>query len=275
MIKLFYFSLWSLLVPFGSIGQSGNLNKSKKIWAFSSQPSWQSEFDKNGFPDTSKWSYNTGGHGWGNNEKQFYTREKNVFTKNGLLYIVSKKESYNGADYTSARMVTKNKGDFLYGRMEVKARLPQGRGLWPAIWMLPTTNQYGEWPASGEIDIMEQVGFDEKNIHFSIHNEAFNWMKSTQKTAQKIIPTATADFHSYRMDWTPDYIKGFIDGIEYFEFLNDGKGPDHWPFDHPFYLVLNIAVGGNWGGEKGIDSTLFPAVMLVDFVRYYPLESTK
>ncbi len=272
MIKQLSFFLLAIAIPLLSYCQHPETIQQIREWKFSVNPTWQDEFDKNGLPDSSKWSYDIGGSGWGNNEKQYYTNDKNAVVTSGILNIIAKKEDFKGMDYTSARMVTKNKGDFLYGRIEVKAQLPTGRGSWPAIWMLPSTKKYGGWPNSGEIDIMEQVGYDEKNIHFSIHNEAFNWPKNTQKTAQKIIPTACSDFHIYRMDWTPDYIMGFIDGEEYFNFKNDGEGAAHWPFDEPFYLILNIAVGGNWGGQKGIDDSIFPAKMLVDYVRYYSLE---
>lgn len=270
MIKQIFLFINGMLILAISIAQ-----QPETAWQFAAVPGWSDEFNEDGLPDTANWSYEIGGHGWGNNELQYYTNGRNVYVKDGVLSISAKKEKAEGKSYTSTRMVTRNKHDFLYGRIEVRAKLPSGRGLWPAIWMMPTKSVYGGWPNSGEIDIMEQVGFDEKTIHFSIHNEAFNWPKNTQKTAQKVIPTATEDFHVYRMDWTPEYIKGFIDGVAYFYFENDRKGHEHWPFDQQFYLILNIAVGGNWGGQKGIDESIFPGIMFVDFVRYYPLVSKK
>ncbi len=243
-----------------------------KKWEFESTPSWSDEFDKNGLPDSTKWSYDTGGNGWGNNELEYYTKGKNAIIKNGILQIEARKEKIGNNNYSSVRMVTKNKGDFLYGRFEVRAKLPTGRGLWPAIWMLPTDWKYGGWPASGEIDIMEQVGYDPENIHITMHTKDYNHTIHTQKTSITRIPTATSAFHVYRVDWTPAYIQGFIDGVQVYEFKNEGKGFATWPFDQRFHFLLNIAVGGNWGGAKGVDDSVFPAKMEVDYVRVYPLK---
>ncbi|HYK56934.1 MAG TPA: glycoside hydrolase family 16 protein, partial [Flavisolibacter sp.] len=185
--------------------------------------------------------------------------------------IEAKKEERGGKGYTSARMVSKNKGDFLYGRFEARAKIPKGPGLWPAIWMLPTDWAYGGWPRSGEIDIMEQVGFEPQKLHISVHTEAYNHVKGTQKTATTIIPSATDDFHLYRVDWTPEDIKGYIDERLIFSFANEHKTVAEWPFDKKFHWLLNIAVGGNWGGLQGVDDTVFPAKMEVDYVRVYKL----
>jgi beta-glucanase (GH16 family) len=168
-------------------------------------------------------------------------------------------------------MVTKNKADFLYGRFEIRAKLSDGKGLWPAIWMLPTDRVYGDWPNSGEIDIMEQVGFDPYNIHISTHTGALNWINGNGVTTVTNVPTATTDFHVYRIDWTPYAIRGFIDGTQQFQFTNSGKGPSYWPFDQQFHLLLNIAVGGDWGGQQGVDDSFFPATMQVDYVRVYKM----
>ncbi len=242
-----------------------------KARRFENTPVWADEFNTDGKPDTSKWGYDIGGSGWGNNELQYYTAGENVRIKNGLLSIEARKEQREGKNYTSARMVSKNKGDFLYGRFEARAKIPKGRGLWPAIWMLPTDWAYGGWPRSGEIDIMEQVGFEPEKLHISVHTEAYNHIKGTQKTATTIIPTATDDFHLYRVDWTPEEIKGYIDDKLIFSFANEHKTVAEWPFDKKFHWLLNIAVGGNWGGMQGVDDTIFPAKMEVDYVRVYKL----
>lgn len=240
-------------------------------WAFETTPSWEDNFDATGTPDPAKWSYDVGGSGWGNDELQYYTNSGNARTENGNLVIEAKRENNSGLEYTSARLVTKGKGDFLYGRIEVRAKLPKGRGTWPAIWMLSTDEQYGTWPASGEIDIMEHVGYDPNKIHASIHTTAYNHIRNTQKTAEKIIPDATDAFHIYRTDWTPYAIRTYIDGEMYFEFINEGNGYTVWPFDKKQHLLLNIAVGGSWGGVQGVDNAIFPATMEVDYVRVYNL----
>lgn len=242
-----------------------------KNWQFETTPTWQDEFSTGTAPDPAKWNFEVGGGGWGNNELQYYTPGTNSTVSGGNLIITAKKETLSGREFTSSRMTTKGKGDWVYGRMEVRAKLPKGRGTWPAIWMFPTDLSYGNWPASGEIDIMEHVGYDANNIHFSLHSAAYNFMKGNQKTATKIIPTATDDFHTYRVDWTPYSIKGFIDGEQYFESVNPNNGYTSWPYDKRFFLLLNIAVGGDWGGVQGVDNSVFPATMTIDYVRYYKI----
>jgi beta-glucanase (GH16 family) len=167
--------------------------------------------------------------------------------------------------------VTKGKGDFLYGRFEIKAKLPAGKGTWPAIWMLPTDWAYGDWPKSGEIDIMEHVGYDPDVIHITTHTEAYYFKIGTQKTATKKIANATTDYHLYRVDWTPYAISGYIDNQLIFKFVNEGKGYTVWPFDKKFHLLLNIAVGGDWGGAQGMDDSIYPVTMDVDYVRVYKM----
>ncbi|MBW7847629.1 MAG: glycoside hydrolase family 16 protein [Bacteroidales bacterium] len=241
-------------------------------WEFESEPSWADEFDYQGVPDPLKWSYDLGGHGWGNNELQYYTdRAENAFVDNGVLSITARKENFEQKEYTSARLVSKYKGDLLYGRVEVRAKIPAGRGTWPAIWMLPTDWEYGGWPSSGEIDIMEHVGFDPNRILITTHSEAYFWRIGTQRSASKIIENATTDFHLYRIDWTPYAIRGFIDNIQIFTSLNDGTGYKAWPFDKRFHLLLNLAIGGDWGGQQGVDNSIFPVSMEVDYVRFYPM----
>ncbi|MFD3003756.1 family 16 glycosylhydrolase [Pontibacter toksunensis] len=243
-----------------------------KNWSFKSEPVWADEFEYNGQPDPAKWGYDTGGNGWGNNELQYYTDSRsNSNVADGVLSIIARKEDVQGKEYSSARLVSKNKGDFLYGRFEVKAKLPTGKGTWPAIWMLPTDWNYGGWPKSGEIDIMEHVGFDQNRVHVTVHTEAYNHSKGTQKGQNKVIDTASSEYHLYRVDWTPYAIRGYIDDQQVFEFINEGKGSSVWPFDKRFHLLMNIAVGGNWGGAQGVDPAVFPQAMEVDYMRVYEM----
>jgi len=241
-------------------------------WTFSATPIWSEEFDYTGAPDPNNWFYDLGGSGWGNNELQNYTNSlDNASVSGGMLTITAKKETSGNRNYSSARLLSKNLGDFLYGRAEIRAKLPAGKGTWPAIWMLPTDWVYGAWPASGEIDIMEHVGYDPNVVHFSTHTQAYNFKINTQKTAVSTIPTAISDFHKYRVDWTPYAIRGYYDDVQIFTFVNDGKGFATWPFDKRFHLLLNVAVGGDWGGAQGVDDTVFPASMVVDYVRVYKM----
>ncbi len=241
-----------------------------KNWQFETTPVWQDDFTGSTV-DASKWTFETGGSGWGNNELEYYTSGANSIVTGGNLTITAKKESFSGREYTSSRMLTKGKGEWLYGRFVVRAKLPKGRGNWPAIWMLSSDESYGSWPSSGEIDIMEQVGFDPNNIHFSVHTSAYNHLRGTQKTAAKIIAGSTDDFHTYRLDWTPYAVRGYIDDVQYFEFVNENKGFTTWPFNKKFFMILNVAVGGDWGGAQGIDANAFPTSMVVDYVKVYKL----
>lgn len=240
-------------------------------WQFETTPIWQDNFDNASIPDQSKWSYDVGGSGWGNNELQYYTAGDNVGIVNGNLVIQAKKQTIEARQYTSSRLITRGKGDWLYGRFEVRAKLPKGRGTWPAIWLLSSDNSYGIWPTSGEIDIMEHVGFDQNKIHCTTHCSAFNGARGNQKSAATVVPTATTDFHVYRLDWTPYSIKGFVDDQQYFEYVNDNTGFTTWPFNKKFYMILNVAVGGDWGGAQGVDDTCFPASMEVDYVKVYKM----
>jgi beta-glucanase (GH16 family) len=250
-----------------NVGSTSTQPSTPVNWTFESTPVWTDEFNVNGAPDPSKWTFETGGNGWGNNELEYYTNGNNAVIDNGVLKIIAKKESVGGRNYTSSRMITKNKGDWTYGRFEIKAKIPKGIGTWPAIWLLATDNVYGTWPNSGEIDIMEHVGFDLNKIHFTVHNKTYNG--GNGKGASQVIPTATDSFHIYRCDWTPAGIRGFIDGQQYFEYSNTYYTFDSWPYDQKFFMILNIAVGGNWGGQQGVDDTSFPATMEIDYIKVY------
>lgn len=230
---------------------------------------WHDEFNYKGLPDSSKWSYDVRDK-WFNNELQYYTDADtgNAIVRNGFLYIKALKTTGKHL-YTSARLVTKNKADWMNGKIEVRAQLPAGRGLWPAIWMLSTDDDYGNWPKSGEIDIMENVGFKPDSIFCSIHTEAFNHVIGTQKTKGIKIINPYTSFHVYGIEWNQKKINFLLDDSIVFSYSNSGNGYKEWPFDKRFYLILNIAVGGNWGGQKGIDENIFPATMLVDYVRVY------
>ena len=241
-------------------------------WTFETTPTFQDEFNYTGAPDPSKWTYDLGGSGWGNHELENYTNSLSNSNADGTnLNITAIKEASGGMNYSSARLLSKGAGDFLYGRIEVRAKLPAGRGTWPAIWMLPTDWAYGAWPNSGEIDIMEHVGFDPNNVHFSIHTQSYNWTINTQKTTTVNIPTAITDFHKYRIDWTPYAIRGYYDDGLIYSFVNEGTGSAAWPFDKRFHMMLNLAIGGDWGAQQGVDDTIFPASLLIDYVRVYKM----
>ena len=243
-----------------------------KGWTFETTPVWSDEFNYTGLPDATKWDYDIGGSGWGNNELEYYTNSiNNAGVANGKLTITARKETKENRNYTSARLVTRNKGDFLYGRIEVRAKLPSGKGTWPAIWMLPTDYAYGGWPNSGEFDIMEHVGYDPNNVHVSAHTEKYNFKLNNGKTATTIVPTAMTEFHLYRVDWTPYAMRGYVDDKLLLTYVNDGSGHAVYPFDKRFHILLNVAVGGDWGGAQGVDDTIFPAAMEVDYVRVYKM----
>lgn len=226
------------------------------------------EFDTPGAPNASKWGYELGYIR--NNEKQYYTsRPENVRVEGGNLVIEGRKESYQGFGYTSASINTEGRFEFQYGRVEVRAKLPAGVGMWPAIWMLGTNRSSVGWPACGEIDIMENVGFEPLRIHGSVHTTAYNHVKGTQKTATIDIANPSDDFHVYGMEWYPDRIDVSVDGQKYFTFRNENTGTDVWPFAAPQYLLINLAIGGSWGGQKGIDDAKMPARYAVDYVRIY------
>ena len=222
---------------------------------------WADEFDTDGFPCLRNWDaeIGTGEWGWGNGEKQYYTRE-NANTNNGILSITAKKESYRGSQYTSARLITKNKFDFTYGRVEVRAKLPAGRGTWPAIWLLGSDYQSNTWPRCGEIDIMEQRGWDKNYTLGTCH-----WFQGGKADygQTKRVKTSTSEFHIYALEWTSSSIKMFVDDIQFYSMsLNKNM-----PFDNDFFIILNVAVGGTLGGSS-IDADL-ESSMEIDYVRVY------
>jgi len=241
------------------------------------QPIWCDEFDYTGLPDTTLWGYDVDGNGGGNNELQYYTNADpdNVDVNDGILTITSIKEDFGGSQYTSTRLVTRNKGDFLYGKIQVRAKVPAGRGTWPAIWMLPTDWEYGGWPNSGEIDIMEYVGYDPNTVHATIHTGAFNHMLNTQIGETRTLNTAEEEFHVYEIEWEPNLIRFYINGLQIFEVAYNPDTMSHldthdaWPFDKQFHLLINTAIGGNWGGVMGVDDSIFPVEFQIDYVRVF------
>lgn len=234
---------------------------------------WSDEFDYNGLPDSTKWLYDTEGNdaGWGNNEAQFYTagRLENARVRDGKLVITARQERMDGKEFTSARLLSN--ADWKYGKVVVNAKIPPATGTWSAIWMMPGnwTFKDGNWPDIGEIDILEHVGHDPGVIHASAHSKDYQWQAGTQKTGIITVPDATEKFHDYILEWDAEYIKAYVDDSLYFSYQNEGLGESKWPYDKPFYLILNVAVGGAWGSIKGIDEESFPQSMEVDYVRIY------
>ncbi len=229
---------------------------------------WNEEFNYSGLPDEKYWSYETGCANR-NNEAQYYAskRLENTKVENGFLTITARKETLNGCNYTSGNIHTRYKADWLYGKIEVRAKLPKGKGMWPAIWMMSTDETYGTWPKSGEMDIMENVGFDPNKIFMTIHTEAYNHIIGTQKSSNTLLADVYDTYHIYSIEWFADRVDFLIDGAKYFTFTKSGSTSAVWPFDKPFYVILNVAVGGDWGGEQGIDPLIFPQQMSVDYVR--------
>lgn len=224
---------------------------------------WNDEFTDSTI-DLTKWSHETGGHGWGNNELQFYTnRRENSFIENGKLVIQAREENYQGMKYTSARMRSANKGDWTYGLFVVRAKLPYGKGLWPAIWMLPTDWAYGGWPASGEIDIMELLGDNIKKVYGTIHFEDASGGHGLTG-GNYTLPSGNfaEEFHTFIVAWDSVGFRWMVDSTMYFSTIK-GK-----PFDKRFHMLLNVAVGGNWPGNPD-GFTIFPQRMEVEYVRVY------
>ncbi len=223
---------------------------------------WNDEFENPNI-DLTKWEYEVNGDGGGNNELQYYTDfAENSFTENGSLIIQALKKNYNNKEYTSARIRTLNKGDWKYGRFDIRAKLPYGQGIWPAIWMLPSDWEYGGWPASGEIDIMELLGHEPYKVYGTIHYGSSSNHQFSGASYQLPASTFSAEYHLFTIEWDSIGIRWFVDGNKYHTEIH-GQ-----PFDKRFHLLLNVAVGGNWPGSPNA-STSFPQKMYVDYVRVY------
>ena len=249
---------------------------------------WSDEFDVAGPPDPSHWNIEEWTSGVVNDEDQVYTtRPKNVRVDDGRLVIEAHKEEYSGGEYTSARLQSSGKVDILYGRIDVRARLPRGQGTWPAIWMLSSNpfhyattcededdwqgnDDCDAWPNSGEIDIMEHVGYQMGHVHGTVHSKSYPWPLWNQRKGRILIDDVADQFHVYSLEWAPDRIDIFVDDTVYLAYINEGNGWEEWPFDQPFHMILNLAIGGAWGKGGGpIDESIFPQQMLVDYVRVY------
>jgi len=233
---------------------------------------FEDNFEIDGRPNPDIWVNEVGGHGFGNNELQFYTdSEKNAYVKNGMLHMVAMKEECENRNYTSSKLITYKKHSIKYGKIEIEAKLPKGVGTWPAFWMLPDSIKEGTpWPLCGEIDIMEHVGKNQDMIHFSLHTEKYNFLKDAQFTKFLRVEEVSDSFYTYGMEWTEDYISFSIDGMQLAKFRKGDRedvSETGWPFDQPFYLILNLAVGGNWGGP--VDDESLPWVMNVKSVKVY------
>lgn len=227
--------------------------------------------------DPAKWAFQTERNkdGWYNDEAQYYSRDPaNVRVERGRLVMEARAGApdktthpdWGGQRFTSGRIASRQ--SWTYGFYEIAAKLPCGRGTWPALWMLPGTST-APWPEGGEIDIMEMVGWNPQVVHATVHTGLFNHVRHTQRGASRSVATSCSAFHRYQLDWTPDAIRIGVDGRSFMRFANNGSGRGAWPFDTPFQLLLNVAVGGSWGGAKGIDTAALPQRMEVDYVRVW------
>lgn len=242
----------------------------KQTVATFSQLTISDEFDTNGMPDSAIWGYDigTGTNGWGNNELQYYTnRQENVTVQNGVLIITAKKESYQGASYTSARLLTKGKFDQAYGRFEARIRVPFGQGMWPAFWLLGANSDTVTWPQCGEIDIMENRGSEPTKISSAVHGPGYSGGNAISKSYSLLNNRFDTSFHIYGIEWGPEYINFYVDDVLYNQITPEDVSGE-WVYDHPFYIIINLAVGGDFGGAPN-NETVFPQSMLIDYVRVY------
>ena len=238
-----------------------NVTKSIVVFVATTQI-WADEFDVDGAPNSSKWGYDLGAGGWGNNEAQYYTnRADNVVVQGGILKIITKKESYQGSSYTSARLLSKGKFSFKYGKIEFRAKFPTGGGTWPAVWMLGDNIGTVSWPACGEVDMLEEVGNQLNVNHSSLHSPGRSG--NTPDTSTISVPNGNTEFHVYTTDWRSDFIKFYVDNQLYYTFTNSAS----MPFNQNFFLIMNCAIGGNFGGA--IDPNFVSSTFEVDYIRVY------
>jgi len=247
---------------------------------------WSDEFDKPGAPDPAAWTLEEGY--LRNKELQYFTRGRleNARVENGNLIIEARKDGWDDHPITSASVVSKGRRTFLYGRIVVRAKLPGGRGTWPAIWTLgdnhpgsrgilpegaPRESVVG-WPDCGEMDILENVGFDPDVVHANIHTGAYNHRKGNGKGSKITVKSPSLEFHEYAVEWYEDRLEFFVDDTRYFIYRKESADPKVWPFAQPHWLLLTLAIGGSWGGKQGVDETLFPHRFEIDYVRYYQLK---
>lgn len=238
---------------------------------------WADEFNTPGLPDSTKWSYEVGK--LRNNELQYYTskRLENARIEDSVLIIEVRKEKYNGANYTSADITSRGIGDWQYGKVEISAKVPTGKGTWPALWMMPSYSEYGSWPKSGELDIMEYIGVEPQNLFYTVHFEGTNGTghQSNGSGAVKKIANPFNQFIKFTMIWTPEKIEWYANDVKYHTYTKPSDDYRVWPFNKEFYLILNLAYGGSWGGYAGVDNTKLPHKFLIDYVRVYQLQDTE
>ncbi len=231
---------------------------------------WSDEFDGSEI-NTDHWTFETGASGWGNNELQNYTNGDNAEVVDGKLIITARKvdDNMEVGSYTSSRIISENKKEFQYGRLEIRAKLPSGTGIWPAIWMLGIDIRTVGWPACGEMDIMEYVGYEPNTIHSTVHTPS--GYGANGNGSSKTLETCEEEFHIYGLFWTKRKLVFYTDNIENVThtYVPAVKTSENWPFDQPAFFIMNIAVGGNWGGAQGIDNNIFPQTMEIDYVRVY------
>ena len=240
---------------------------------------WSDEFDGTEEVDRKKWRFQTGANGWGNDEWQNYTDGSNATVSDGTLKITAMKTGpgQKVGDYTSTRLNSKQ--SFTNGKMEIRAKMPdhKGKGLWPAIWMLGDSIEATGWPDCGEIDILEYVSYQENTVHCAAHCKAHNHIDKTQRNKHIKLDSAEEKFHTYGLEWTEDKLVFYTDDIANVKMTYERPkvfNADSWPFDKPQHFLLNIAVGGSWGGLEGVeDDKIFPAVMEIDYVRVYQKKS--
>jgi beta-glucanase (GH16 family) len=228
---------------------------------------WSDEF-AGPMLDESKWTFDVGGLGWGNAEMQFYTsRPENVCIEDGHLVIEAREETLDINEYTSARLKTLGKVSWTYGRFEGRMRIPRGQGIWPAFWLLGENFEQYKWPDCGEIDIMENIGREPSKVHGTIHGPRYSGGEGPTAVYELGSGAFADDFHVFAVEWERDEIRWYVDGKHY-NTIKRGDVPGPWVFDKPFFMILNVAVGGNWPGDPD-DTSTFPQEMLVDYVRVY------
>ncbi len=228
---------------------------------------WQDEFERE-FVDPDKWTMEIGGHGWGNNEKQFYTdRMENVRLEEGCLVIEARNEFFIRRDFTSGRIKTQKKFSFTYGRVEARMKLPDGQGFWPAFWMLGSNIDQVPWPKCGEIDIMEHIGREPTHVYGTVHGPGYSGSGGVGHFTSFPSGSLSDEFHTFAIEWEEDEIRWYVDDAQFFK-LTPTQVSGEWVFDHPFFLLINMAVGGYWPGEPD-DTTVFPQFLYVDYVRVY------
>ena len=257
----------SLIIPFMVI-TSCSYDETQTVAQFT-ELIMQDEFDADGTPNNTIWGYNigTGSDGWGNNELQYYTdRRENVKVENGALVITAKEESFNGSSYTSARLLTKGLFEQAYGRFEARIQLPYGQGIWPAFWLLGASDQE-VWPQIGEIDIMEYRGQEPTKMSGAVHGPGYSGSEAIIKSYTLENDRFDTGFHVFGIEWGPEYINFYVDNVLYNQ-ITPADVTGEWVFDQPFYILLNVAVGGSFVGSPN-NETIFPQTMLVDYVRVY------